>query len=160
MIHRKQPLWRHWIGTGAIVALLTFVALAHEGDTSRPRVRLIPFREYVEATACLMQGCMGSREWLLMVLIDGLGNLVVFMPLGAALDYTLRDTIPPPLKRIGTIALSGAILSVTYEIVQLWIPGRVTATDDVIINTMGTVLGAVLMLALRRHRQQPDQNTI
>lgn len=146
--------WRRWIGVGVVIVILSIIALGHNGHSSRPGIRLIPFEEYVEATVCLFQGCAGVRRWLAFVLIDGLGNLVVFMPLGAALEHALKDTILPVSKRISITALIGALISMSYEIIQLWIPGRVTAVDDVIINSAGTLLGAVLAATLRLHKQQ------
>jgi glycopeptide antibiotics resistance protein len=152
--------WHRWIGVGVVVMVLSIIALGHNGHGSGPSIRLIPFREYIETTSGLLQGWDGARAWLVFTLVDGLGNLVVFMPLGAALDYALRDKRGPTLRRIGIITLLGALLSVSYETIQLWIPGRVTAIDDVIINTTGTALGAVLVIALRSRRQQVAQKVI
>lgn len=154
---KERTTWRRRAGVWVVVILLSIIALGHHGNTTGPRIRLAPFEEYVEATTCLMQRCDGSGAWLVFVLIDGLGNLVVFMPLGVALDYALRDNIVPALKRVGVIALLGALLSISYEVIQMLIPGRVTAIDDVIINTAGTALGAVLVIALHSRKQQTAQ---
>jgi glycopeptide antibiotics resistance protein len=155
---KDRATWRRWIGVGAVVVILSIIALGHRGYTAGPRIRPIPFEEYVEATACLMQGCEGARTWLAFALINGLGNLVVFMPLGAALEHALRDGIVPALRRIGVTALLGALLSIIYEIIQLLIPGRVTAIDDVIVNAAGTAIGAVLVVALHSSRPLQAQN--
>lgn len=157
---RDRTTWRPWISVGVVVVILSIIALGHNGHTDGPRIRLIPFEEYVEAATCLMQSCAGSRRWMAFALIDGLGNLVVFMPLGASLGHALQEDIVPTLKRTGIIALAGALLSASYELVQMSIPGRVTAVDDVIINTAGTAVGAVLVIALNSHSRQQAQNTI
>ncbi|MBN1313697.1 MAG: VanZ family protein [Anaerolineae bacterium] len=156
-MHLKRTTWPRWLIVGIIVILLTLIAQGHEGNALGPKIRLIPFEEYAAATMGLLRGWEDADRWLSFVLIDGIGNLVVFMPLGAALDYALRDTITPISRRIRVIALLGGALSSTYEITQLWIPGRITAIDDVIINTAGTVLGAAFVLALRLHREKRIQ---
>jgi glycopeptide antibiotics resistance protein len=153
--------WGRWIVVGVIVVVLTVITLGHEGDAQGPKVRLVPFEEYVEATTCMLQGCEHARRWLLFVLVDGVGNLVVFMPLGAALDYALKDRVPVQGRRLGTIALLGASISIGYEIIQLWIPGRVTAVDDVVINTTGTALGAAFAMGISSvWRQQAPRTSL
>lgn len=135
--------------------MLTLIALGHTGARRGVgRVRLDPFDEYKVAITCLAQDCRHTRASVLFLLINGLGNIVVFMPLGVALNNAINESIAPALKRLAAITLLGAVLSLCYEIAQLWIPGRVTATDDVILNTSGAALGAALALGLRWRRLQ------
>jgi glycopeptide antibiotics resistance protein len=157
-MHTDRTMWYRWLVVGIIAGLISIIALGHNGHSTGVAIRLIPFEEYVGAITCLMQGCDGSRWWLLFVLIDGLGNLVIFMPLGIALDHALKENILSSRKRIAVITLIGALLSTSYELIQLFIPGRVTATDDVIINTTGTLLGALLALAFRALRDRKALN--
>ena len=71
-----------------------------------------------------------------------IGNVVLFAPLGAIL--ALRHW---PLWHV---AVAGGIFSLSIELAQLLVPGRTTAADDVILNTLGTALGwLVASLALR-----------
>jgi glycopeptide antibiotics resistance protein len=50
--------------------------------------------------------------------------------------------------------LAGAILSLAIELAQLFVPGRVTDVDDLILNTIGALAGsglvALLAILLRR----------
>src|SRR3954468_12055481 len=70
------------------------------------------------------------------------GNVVLFAPLGAIL--ALRRW---PLARAAVV---GGAFSLSIELAQLLVPGRTTAADDVILNTLGTALGwLVASLALR-----------
>lgn len=66
-------------------------------------------------------------------LVSVLGNLLLFLPLGAAIST----------YRIGALRAicAGLSLSVAVEIAQWFIPGRWTAIDDVTLNTLGTAVG-------------------
>jgi VanZ family protein len=67
---------------------------------------------------------------------DVLINIILFAPLGAALALHMRS--------IPRCALSAALLSATIELAQLYIPGRDSSLGDVLSNTLGGTLGAVL----------------
>jgi glycopeptide antibiotics resistance protein len=41
------------------------------------------------------------------------------------------------------VILFGALVSLIFEIIQLWIPGRVTEPDDVVLNAAGALLGSL-----------------
>jgi glycopeptide antibiotics resistance protein len=75
------------------------------------------------------------------VLIDLAGNVLVFLPLGAALALALRDR--PVGHRLSWATLGGAGLSLAVELIQMAIPSRVAALDDWLLNTGGAFLGAV-----------------
>jgi glycopeptide antibiotics resistance protein len=75
----------------------------------------------------------------------------VFVPLGAALGIA---TAPPgPRRRFKArwwlrILGVGLLLSFSIELLQLTIPSRATDIDDVILNTLGTMLGALVAWGL------------
>ena len=77
---------------------------------------------------CLVCGNLG--------MVDVLLNVLLFVPFGAAL--WLRGT---PLRRIPLLALG---LSLAVEIIQGAIPGRDPSLSDLITNTAGGALGALL----------------
>jgi glycopeptide antibiotics resistance protein len=66
-----------------------------------------------------------------------LGNIALFVPLGAALCLL-------GLRRRTTV-VAGACLSTLIEFAQLFIGGRTTSVDDVLLNTLGAFLGYVLL---------------
>lgn len=72
------------------------------------------------------------------VLLDVVGNALLLLPLGAGLGllgFRVRTTV--------LIAFS---LSALVEITQLFVPGRTTSVDDVLLNTLGALLGHALLL--------------
>ncbi len=74
---------------------------------------------------------------------DVLLNIGGFVPLGFIICAYLS------LTRTGrraflSAALAGGILSFVIEILQAYIPQRVSGTTDIITNTLGTALGAML----------------
>jgi hypothetical protein len=68
---------------------------------------------------------------------DVLVNVLLFLPFGAA----LAAAGVPPLRCV----LGGAFVSAGVEFAQLFIPGRDPSLGDVLFNTVGSGLGAVLV---------------
>jgi glycopeptide antibiotics resistance protein len=66
-------------------------------------------------------------------LVGVFGNLILFLPFGAAIRTYRIGALPA--------ICAGLSLSVAVEIAQLFIPGRWTAADDVLLNTIGTAAG-------------------
>lgn len=73
--------------------------------------------------------------------INVVGNIVLFIPFG----YFISSYIKP--KKILPILLVSAISSATVEFVQLCI-GRSFDVDDIILNTLGAIIGFLLYVAL------------
>ncbi|SEC50420.1 VanZ family protein [Arthrobacter woluwensis] len=74
------------------------------------------------------------------VAVEFLSNIVLFGPWGFFLRLLSRPALPS-----WAVVLSGAVLSTVIELLQLIIPGRVTALSDVIANTLGTLAGVLLL---------------
>ncbi|WP_410656082.1 VanZ family protein [Amycolatopsis sp. lyj-112] len=69
-----------------------------------------------------------------------LGNVLILSPLGALLPLRTRR-----LRSLGRIALGALTVSVLVEGTQYLIQaGRVTSADDILLNTLGAVIGAAL----------------
>ena len=75
---------------------------------------------------------------------DVLQNIAGFAPLGFILCAYLSLT-RTRRKAILSATLAGGILSFVIELLQAYIPQRVSGTTDIITNTLGTALGAVLV---------------
>jgi VanZ family protein len=71
------------------------------------------------------------------VVTNAVGNIILFLPLGATLCLL-------GLRRRATLR-AGFCLSAAIEITQLFIPGRTTSADDVLCNTLGAVVGYLLV---------------
>ena len=70
-------------------------------------------------------------------------NVFLFMPLGMALPFVFRGSTE---KRILLTIAAGFALSVTVEALQGLFSLGMAETDDVIINTLGTVVGSCAYL--------------
>lgn len=71
---------------------------------------------------------------------QALGNVLMLSPLGALLPLRSRR-----LRSLGRIALGALAMSVLVEGTQYLIQaGRVTSADDILLNTLGAVIGAAL----------------
>ena len=113
----------------ALVAALLLIAVV----TLSPRpggtlVELVPLTDLREA--------VGERD--LGLLLKSVANVLLFVPFGAALglyDVSLRAAL-----------VAGSTLSSVVEVVQFAVvPGRTSSVDDVVLNTVGAVLGYLLV---------------
>jgi VanZ family protein len=77
-------------------------------------------------------------------------NILGFMPFGFCFFLHRRFVRPNQLAaNFLFVVLVGALVSLTIEIIQAWLPNRVSSTTDLLTNAAGTLLGAVLALAIR-----------
>jgi len=132
-----------WVTLALVLIALTVIALGHSGPSEqRGTIRLVPFAELPGAVRCVVRGCPATRSSWHYLIVNGVGNIVVFMPLGMILYVALKHQASAPSRPLLVATLLGALVSLIYEIVQLWIPGRVTALEDIILNAAGTLLGS------------------
>jgi glycopeptide antibiotics resistance protein len=128
---RELAAWS-LVGYLALLLVLTFYPFGGSGDLSIIEVRLKPF-ETIRGALRLGEG---SREFGVLI-----GNVVAFMPIGFLLPVFVE-------RRRWLVAMGGGfLLSVAIETVQLAISVavgftyRIADVDDVIVNTLGAVLG-------------------
>jgi len=69
------------------------------------------------------------------------GNIIMFIPYGFFASYYLKN------RKFSTIFILSLVVSLTIEVVQLNI-GRVFDIDDVILNTIGGIIGYLLYVGL------------
>ena len=83
--------------------------------------------------------------WNRFTLRDVVVNVVVYVPLGAAACLAWLPRMP----RVAAAAAvaSGFALSLSMELLQDYVPGRVTSLSDLTTNTLGAAAGASLALA-------------
>jgi hypothetical protein len=109
----------------AVLAALGFIALVCLPPSGRAQSASIDL--------CLVCGYNGASSALL--------NIVLYLPLGAALWWRSR--------RLARVVAIGAVVSLSIELLQLFIPGRHTALSDLVANTVGAALGGLLAISPR-----------
>ena len=80
------------------------------------------------------------RYWTAFDLIT---NALAYLPLGFLLTLTLRRT-PQGWVAACIAVLLGAAISFCLESLQTWLPSRVASNLDLVFNTFGTAIGALL----------------
>lgn len=86
---------------------------------------------------------------------DTVINLLLFTPFGLLLGLLIRRSADPGQRwrlAVGAILLI-ALISTTFETLQIFVPPRAPSIDDVIFNTLG---GALMILALVMTRMRPS----
>ncbi|MGS0740380.1 VanZ family protein [Glaciimonas sp. GG7] len=85
-------------------------------------------------------------------------NVVGYMPLGLLTVLVLPRKISA-LVAVVLVSVAGILFSGTMEAVQTWLPTRVSSNLDLLTNSCGTLLGAV-MGAIIRPRFGPDSKLL
>lgn len=88
---------------------------------------------------------------------DRILNVLLYLPLGFCLFLWLNSRCSWRAS-IPIAALMGTALSLSIEIVQVYVPGRVSSLTDLTLNSAGTVLGAtggLIWSMLSRLMHQP-----
>ncbi len=73
-------------------------------------------------------------------------NMLLFVPFGFALSQFFRGRGRSLLTSLSLAVVAGAALSYSIELLQLSMPTRDSAWDDVLTNTLGSLVGMVLGL--------------
>ena len=140
---------------GAVMAVIAIVGVLYVTVLSRGErgvgADFIPFSSFERAK---LQPEM-YRSMLM--------NVFLFVPLGLAMPFVFDGNTG---KRIILTILVGLVLSVTVEAIQLFAHLGMVETDDVICNTLGTLIGScAYLLALlwrklfnkTKERRLPDE---
>ena len=78
-------------------------------------------------------------------LINIIGNIAMFIPVGLVWPFCFKE-----LDTIGKTILVGAGFSLLIEITQLPFYGRCSDIDDLILNTTGIFIGAIIYFGVKR----------
>jgi glycopeptide antibiotics resistance protein len=121
-------MWQRWSGVGAIVLTVPWVCMILAPMPGPSVLHPVPFQE--------LPGYLAASPAELVVQLGG--NLAAFAALGSLAPVRW------PL-RLWQVAVLGAVCSVTVESLQFLLDlGRVASVDDVLLNTGGAVLAALL----------------
>ncbi|MGC9400160.1 MAG: VanZ family protein [Anaerolineae bacterium] len=124
-----------WIVALLVAAWLLWMTLRGSGAVNRDLTPLI------ESQAGRMFGAH--------LLISILGNVAVFVPLGAAVALAPADQ--SLARRIGWATIVGAGLSAIIEVLQMALPSRRSDPLDWVLNTVGAGIGAVGVVLLKKY---------
>ncbi|WP_252235868.1 VanZ family protein [Clostridium sp. CH2] len=86
-------------------------------------------------------------------------NIIMTIPLGFLLPLIWKQ-----FRTLKKVALSGFLLSLCIELSQLFTQSRNTTTDDLIMNTLGAIIGyfifkALFHIILRKNSNEKDEIT-
>ena len=81
-------------------------------------------------------------------LLNLIGNTAMFLPLGIVWPAVFKK-----LNTHGKVILAGLGVSLTIEVLQLPFFGRSTDIDDLILNTLGFLIGYGIYLLVRKLRK-------
>jgi glycopeptide antibiotics resistance protein len=130
----RVPCWRAGfppisLNVALVASVAAILALTLYPIDGEKQIQLVPFGDIVEA---LMPPVDATR------LLSETANVLLFVPFGAVLN--LRGF------RMGKTAVVGFALSASVESAQLlFVSGRTTAVDDLLLNTLGAVLGHAML---------------
>ena len=83
------------------------------------------------------------------LLINIIGNVTMFIPTGI-----MTPMIYKKLKSFPKTLLTGAMISLVIEILQLPFAGRASDVDDLILNTLGCVIGYGIYALVRKLKRK------
>lgn len=81
--------------------------------------------------------------------INVIGNIAMFIPVGIVWPICFEK-----LNNIKKTVLAGFGLTLFIELSQMFCDGRHTDVDDLILNTTGVFIGAVIIFAIRKKRSK------
>ena len=82
------------------------------------------------------------------LLIENIMNVMVFVPVGMILGFRIQDS-SFTIRKALLVALMGCSISVTIEALQFFFMRGFSEVDDVMHNTVGCIIGYILVQGLR-----------
>jgi VanZ family protein len=151
---QMRPLWL--VAAGLSLAAVLWLTLREDEYVTWANLtgtNVVPLRHHLAAFRCWLDDCPAADTALQYLLVDVVGNVLLFVPLG--FTFAAASTRPARWGRVAAATLSAALLSLSIEVLQLAMPSRASDVDDVLFNTLGALVGAavgVLVFAGRRSR--------
>ncbi|MEQ1532970.1 MAG: VanZ family protein [Sideroxydans sp.] len=131
----RRSLLRHYLLAGHILFLIY--------------VSLSPFEGWQEQGVNLSD-VLAAPFGQTYTAFDAIVNVLAYVPLGLLLMLTLRVYFGA--LRSALLAVLGAFtLSLSLEFLQLYLPARTSSNVDMLTNTVGALVGALLALYIARH---------
>ena len=127
---KKVVIYRELLYLVFILYVLCLYYIVTYQDSGYGGVNLTPFKEIFRYT-------IGSRKFFRNII----GNIVLFIPYGYFAAYF------PHNKKMATVTFLTLLVSFSIEAIQYKI-GRVFDIDDIILNTLGGVIGYLIFIVL------------
>ncbi len=124
--------------TAAIAGITVWTA-----GKSYTKVDTTPFHDIVDLKERLDTRPV-STQILAVILVPIAGNILLFVPWGFLMFISLYSVERLTLQTYLLTILIGLTLTLAIEAWQYFLPSRVSDINDVIWNTVGTIIGAVL----------------
>jgi glycopeptide antibiotics resistance protein len=131
----------------AVIAVVLIVLRPIGGSGSVTGVNLVPFRSLVDLVNNSVDASVAVRNIA--------GNVLLFIPIGLTFGLVLRKH----RHMILAATLAGLATSLVMEVVQLvFALGRVVDIDDLILNVIGTWIGALIAALALRLMDRPRES--
>ena len=129
--HRREMVSRVLALLAADLAAVLFITLASRlGDPTRGGLQLVPLLDIIQS----------ARNGLVHPLEHALLNALLFVPTGCL----VAQLGPRPLRRVELNFLTGLVLSIAIETIQLVVHLGLCDINDVLFNALGAAAGALL----------------
>lgn len=134
----------------AVTVLIAALTTSITGK-SYSKVDPIPFEDLRHLAHRLEHKPMATTT-LSIIILPVIGNVLLFLPWGFLMFISLYSVDRPTVQTYVLTILLGISFSSAIEAVQYFLPSRVADVNDIIWNSAGTLLGALLGHARLRLR--------
>jgi len=126
----------------AVTATIVFVTVYASGK-SYSKIDPVPFEDLRHLSHRLAVRPV-STQVMAVIVMPIIANVLLFVPWGFLTFISLYTVDRPTLQMYVLTILGGLSFSLAIEAWQYFLPTRVADVNDVIWNTTGAVLGAIL----------------
>lgn len=142
LLRRRFPFRRQVAGFffGACILVICYVTVVDQMILNLQNYGTI-FSSYHNLNLIPLQFLLEVKAGNTRSLTQAIANILMFLPLGFILPVAL-----PHLRRLSRTTLCACAISFTIELIQYFI-GRAIDIDDLLLNTLGGVLGYFLYMA-------------
>lgn len=137
-IHRGITVVMLMIVTIAIVMLTLWMS-----GKSYSKIDPVPFED-IRHLAQRLEHRQIPTQVLAVIIVPIVANILLFVPWGFLLFLALHTEERPTVQIYVLTVLLGLTFTLGIEAYQYFLPSRVADINDVIYNTSGTLLGAML----------------
>lgn len=137
-----------------VTAGIITLTIASKGK-SYSKVDPIPFEDLRHLARSLEHRPVSTQIFAVIVM-PVIANVLLFVPWGFFMFIALYTVDRPTVQSYVLTILLGLTFTITVEAVQYFLPARVADVNDIIWNTVGTILGALLGHARLRVRFEFD----